>query len=268
MIRHFTIDKLLKGKHTFPLAVCVLATVLASCTTAQKQAGLPDDSQELVALLPSADEQAQTASTPRDPYVVSMANNQQGQNLSIGASSQPNLQSADGEIPVDSASEDGTALGIMQSTRVKANAGSIFSNVTAASNSNAPSFASVKPVKASLFSAAPIVTTDQLTSTPDNDIIVPPATTAAADPTNDSDYDAGIVVLNRQTDEQRRIMAENNDLSKNANPQIRAMEPDFNAAPANDPAMPRKPAKKRWSLIDMFGDLGKSAGKGKNTASK
>jgi len=99
----------------------------------------------------------------------------------------------------------------------------------------------------------------------DVEVIVPPASTSG-DPTKDPDYDAGIVVMHRQSDEERRIMAEKNDLTKNAHPQIRAMEPDAQAAPANGPARTSKSPKKALSLKDMFGDLGKNAGTRKSTS--
>jgi hypothetical protein len=76
-----------------------------------------------------------------------------------------------------------------------------------------------------------------------------------------ADEDVGIVVLNRQSEEEKRIIAEKNDPERNAQPEIRAMEPDAQDAPANDVVANTKPAKKKWSLKDMFGDLGKNAGK-------
>ena len=159
----------------------------------------------------------------------------------------------------------------MQPTRVNAGSGSIFSSLTndqAAFDPNDPiavaaNGTAVKPVKKSLFSMVP-----QMNMAPQGvDVVVPPAS-VSGDPTKDPNYDAGIVVVNRQTDAERRVMADKNDLARNARPQIRAMEPDAQAAPANNPTSPVKAKKKTWSLKDMFGDLGKSTGNGKSATTQ
>ena len=275
MIRTTIIHNLVR-RQSFSSAAIVLCLTLPGCMTAQKEAAVVDDNQDVAAILPAVTSEQVTGTTPRDPRSPPLVRTANGdivpaENTVALMPQQTGNQTAamgNGNAPVQ-------ALGIMQSTRVNAGSGSIFSSLTndqSAFDPNDPNAiaangTAVKPIKKSLFSAMPMARITPQTVPQDVDVIVPPAS-ASGDPTKDPNYDAGIVVMHRQSDEERRIMAEKNDLAKNAHPQIRAMEPDAQAAPANGPARVSKSQKKAWSLKDMFGDLGKNAGNRKTTSTQ
>lgn len=241
--------------------------LLSGCMSNTQTATLSGD-EDVAAILPTRDK---TGSVPRDPYVSAVGS----QGAQVAADSEP-LVAGDGTATaaMTPANTQGSALGIMQTTGVKANSGSIFASVVtdpSDPNSGQSAGRSVKPMKASLFSmnpevadplpgiTAPDVASPRVASkgniTEQAKIIVPPSTDV---PENSPDYDAGIVVIHPQSDEERKVMADKNDLEKNAHPQIRAMEPDSRAAPANGPSSASKSKKKGVSLPDLFGGLGRN----------